>query len=71
MNYQAEFATSDGDWVEAFLPFDDFEVRRRGSKPRNAEPLDPSRIRQVGLMVSDGHPGPFRLEVAWIRGSNA
>jgi hypothetical protein len=31
-----------------------------------AQPLDPVRIRQFGLMISDKQAGPFELLVDWI-----
>ena len=65
--YQAEFGTAAGEWEEITLPFAEFAPSFRGRRPPGAEPLDPSRIRQVGLMIADKQAGPFALELAWIR----
>lgn len=65
--YQAFFETARDAWRETFLDFTGFEPSLRGSRPRDARPLDPSRITQVGIMTGDRRVGPFRLEIAWIR----
>jgi monofunctional biosynthetic peptidoglycan transglycosylase len=68
LNYMHDFPTTAGEWTEVILPFAGFQASIRGYRPPDAPPLDPSRIRQVGLMIADKQAGPFRLEVAWIRG---
>jgi hypothetical protein len=35
--------------------------------PRDAPPLDISKIRQIGFMIADKQEGGFRLEIAWVR----
>lgn len=65
--YQAEFKTEAGQWLEIELPFAAFRPTFRGRIPRDAGPLDTSRIEQIGLMIADRQAGPFRLEVDWIR----
>lgn len=68
VNHMQDFQPPAGRWWEVGLPFRGFEPSVQGSRPRHARPLDPSRIKQVGFMIADGEEGPFRLEVAWIRG---
>ena len=29
-------------------------------------PLDPARVREIGLLIADKREGAFRLEVDWI-----
>lgn len=70
LNYLQEFPTTGEGWEEVVLPFDRFYASVRGSTPPGAPPLDRSRVRQAGFMIADGQEGPFRLEVAWIRGWN-
>jgi hypothetical protein len=64
--YRANFDTSAGEWTTLEMPLSEFEPSFRGYRPRNAEPLDPSRVRQIGVMLTDKQEGPFRLEIAWI-----
>lgn len=67
INHMHDFVAPDGEWREVVLPFAGFRPSRRGRTPPDAPPLDPARIRQLGLMIADRQAGPFHLEVAWIR----
>lgn len=64
--YGASFETTAGEWSEVELPLELFRPTFRGYVPRDARPLDPARVRQVGLMLTDKQEGPFRLEVAGL-----
>jgi len=66
ISYQAPFATRRGEWIEVAVPLESLEPRFRGQRLRGP-PLDRARIREFGLSLSDGNPGPFALEVDWIR----
>ena len=66
ISYQAPFATRRGEWIEVTVPLDSLEPRFRGQRLRGP-PLDRSRIEEFGLSLSDGNPGPFALEIDWIR----
>ncbi|MFM9029802.1 MAG: CIA30 family protein [Opitutaceae bacterium] len=66
LSYQAPFATQRGEWIEVVVPLDSLEPRFRGQRLRGP-PLDRSRIEEFGLSLSDGNPGPFALQVEWIR----
>ena len=66
VNYRARFDTKDGEWQTVRLPFSAFEPTFRGRIVRDAPPLDPARIRQVGFLVADEQEGEFRLEVREI-----
>jgi monofunctional biosynthetic peptidoglycan transglycosylase len=65
--YQAAFATEPDEWTEIVLPFESFLPTLRGSVPRRAALLNPSRIRQLGFLLGDKLEGPFRLEVDWVK----
>ena len=66
VNYQAAFATTPGRWMTIRLPLAGFAPTFRG-RPVTAPPLDPLRVRQLGLMVADRQAGPFELKVRSIR----
>jgi len=66
--WQARFSTRAGEWLNPVLSFDAFEPTFRGRIVRGAPPLGIGAIRQAGLMIADRQAGPFRLEVAWVRG---
>lgn len=65
--YRAEFDTEPGAWTVVTLPIASFEPTFRGYRPRNAAPLALPEVRQLGLMIADKTPGPFRVDVEWIR----
>lgn len=65
--YRAGFETTRGEWTTVRIPFDKFLPTFRGRVPYGAPPLDTARIRQIGLMLADKRPGPFALEIEWIR----
>lgn len=66
LSYAAQFETSEGEWEEIRVPFDRFVPTFRGRIFRDVDPLDPSRIHQVGLIISDKQEGAFRLDLDWI-----
>lgn len=67
-SYEAPLHTSTTEWEEITLPFASFRPVFRGRPAAECPPLDPSRIRTFGLMISEGQDGPFRLELASISG---
>ena len=62
---RAAFPTTQ-DWQTVRVPFDALQTSIFG-QPVQAEPFDPSALREVGLYILDGQDGPFELEVDWIR----
>lgn len=66
VQYQARFATLDGEWRDIRLPIHEFQPTFRGQAVQ-APALDPARIRVFGLLISDRQAGPFRLVVESIK----
>ena len=64
--YAAAFETMADRWITVELPTSAFEPTYRGFRPRRVGPIDPSRIAQLGLMLTDKQEGPFQLEIEWI-----
>lgn len=64
-SYRVPLTTARDEWVEHRFPLEEFRASWFG-RPVD-EPLEPRRVESVGFMLSDGTPGPFRLEVDWIR----
>ena len=69
ISYMFEFSTVGGEWQEVRIPLSDFQPTFRGRRPRGAQPLTPTEVQQIGLLLADKRPGAFRLDVAWIRAS--
>ena len=65
-NYQAAFETPRDQWTTVRLPISGFRATFRGRVVATAPPLDPARVRQVGLMIADRQVGTFALEVRSI-----
>ena len=65
--YGVEFKTTPGEWTEVDLPFETFQATFRGYVPRGSGPLDPARIRQMGILIGDEKEGPFALEMDWVK----
>jgi hypothetical protein len=68
VNYQARFDAPAGLWTTVRLPLGDFRPTFRGRIVSGAPPLDPARVRQVGLMIADRQAGGFRLAIRAIGG---
>jgi monofunctional biosynthetic peptidoglycan transglycosylase len=66
-SYRQKFDTINGEWQEIFLPFTGFEATSFGRVLPDAPPLEPAKIRSFGFILADKNPGPFRLEVDFIR----
>ena len=61
LSYQVGFeAPSDG-WTPWRWPLTAFIATFRGRPVADAPPLDPARVRQIGLLIADRQAGPFRL----------
>jgi monofunctional biosynthetic peptidoglycan transglycosylase len=66
VQYQQRFSPPQDDWGTVRLPIAAFVATFRGRQVPAADPLQPERIRRLGLMVSDKQAGPFELLLDWI-----
>jgi|GEM_PF-342201 len=71
VTYRASFATREsapgdarepGPWETVWVPFDDLTPQWRGRK-LDLPPLDPSKVTGLGITMSDGVNGAFRIEL--------
>ena len=65
--YRADFATEPRKWTTVRIAFADFQPTYRGRLVRQAGPLDPARVRQLGFLLADKNAGEFDLEIDWVR----
>lgn len=65
VSYGAEFATKAGEWTEVRVPLASLTPTVRGDTLRGP-PIDPSQIREIGLLIGDKREGAFALTVDWI-----
>ncbi len=66
-SYRAVVQTNKDRWLEVRVPLDQFEATSFGRVVKDAGAVKPSEVNAVGFMLSDKKPGPFKLEVAWIK----
>lgn len=66
-SYRAAFETDKGKWLELSIPLTEFKATSFGREVAGADPLDPAKVQSIGFMLSDKTPGPFKLEVDWIK----
>ena len=66
MLYRAVFHTQPGRWQTIEIPFSEFEPTYKGRVVDNAPAADLSRVRSLGMMISDKQAGPFAIEIDWI-----
>ena len=65
VSYGAEFATKAGEWTEVRVPLASLTPTVRGDALQGP-PIDPSQIREIGLLIGDKREGAFALSVDWI-----
>ncbi len=66
LNYQATFTPDPDRWQSLRIPLAEFRPSFRGREVPGAPPLDPVRIRQVGLLIAERQAGPFVLAIRRI-----
>ncbi|WP_372370064.1 CIA30 family protein [Candidatus Uabimicrobium sp. HlEnr_7] len=66
-SYRGSFTTTAGKWTEIFIPFTEFQATSFGRAIPFFPSLNRKQIKRLGFMVSDKKPGPFRLEIEWIK----
>ena len=64
--YQETFSTEKGEWVTVKIPFGRLSPTYGGQQVPGAPPMDPAKIRQLGLLISGKQEGSFKLEIAQI-----
>ena len=65
-SFRQSFKTKQGEWIEVTLPLDNLVATWRGRVYPN-EKLDLNRVNGMGILLGDKKPGPFKLEVEWIK----
>jgi len=65
-SYDYRFETEAEHWIDVDLPLSGFRPFFRGNPLKDVPPLDLSKIRLYGFLISDKQEGPFRLEIADI-----
>ncbi|MEO2049101.1 MAG: CIA30 family protein [Pirellulales bacterium] len=65
-SYRQSFKTTKDEWIDVELPVEKFVATWRGRVFRNKK-LDPTKVGGLGFLLGDKKPGPFKLEIEWIK----
>jgi monofunctional biosynthetic peptidoglycan transglycosylase len=66
-SYRAPLPTTRDEWTEVSVPLDEFIPTSFGNRVQGMGPVEPDQINSLGFMLSDKKPGPFKLEVDWVK----
>jgi monofunctional biosynthetic peptidoglycan transglycosylase len=66
-SYRAPLPTTKDEWTEVSVPLDEFIPTAFGNRVQGMGPVEPDQINSLGFMLSDKRPGPFKLEVEWVK----
>jgi monofunctional biosynthetic peptidoglycan transglycosylase len=69
-SFRQTFKTKKDEWIEVGLPVEKFFATWRGRVFQDQK-LDPNKVNSVGFHLGDKKAGPFKLEVDWIKVTNA
>lgn len=65
-SFRAPFSTVENEWTDLVIPFENFVAQSFGRQLPNVR-LEPATITSIGFTLSDKKPGPFTLEVAYVK----
>jgi monofunctional biosynthetic peptidoglycan transglycosylase len=66
-SYRAPVKTRTGEWIEVAIALDRFEATSFGRVLQGAGPVDPRSVASIGFLLAEKTPGPFALEVEWVK----
>jgi NADH dehydrogenase [ubiquinone] 1 alpha subcomplex assembly factor 1 len=66
-SYRAPLPTTKDEWTEVKVPLADFIPTSFGRRVQGMGPVEPDQINGLGFMLADKNPGPFQLEVGWVK----
>jgi monofunctional biosynthetic peptidoglycan transglycosylase len=66
-SYRAAFDTEAGQWQQVAVPVKSLQATWFGRTLKGADPVDAEKVNSLGFLLADKKPGPFRLEVDWIK----
>jgi monofunctional biosynthetic peptidoglycan transglycosylase len=66
-SYRAPLPTMKDEWTEVSVPLEEFIPTAFGNRVQGMGPVEPGQINSLGFMLSDKKPGPFKLEVDWVK----
>lgn len=65
VSFGSGFSTASGKWTVVRVPLDKLEATVRGTALLGPK-FDPTRVREIGLLIADKREGRFALSADWI-----
>ena len=62
-SYHASIQTPADTWITVHVPFSAFQAVYMGYPREVQRQLDHFQVKSIGLMIADGNPGAFKLDV--------
>ena len=69
-SYRANFKTKKDEWTEVRIPLTQFVATSFGRVVRN-QTLNPAEVDGIGILLGDKKPGPFKLQIDWVKVSQS
>lgn len=66
VSYSGKIKTEKDKWITVKVPFDELKQSFRG-RQLSGFTFQKDQIQQVRILLGDKNPGPFQLDVEWIR----
>ena len=66
-SYRTALPTAKNEWTEVAVPLEEFIPTSFGNRVQGMGPVEPNQINSLGVMLSDKQPGPFNLEIDWVK----
>jgi len=66
-SYRTALPTAKNGWTEVAVPLEEFIPTSFGNRVQGMGPVEPDQINSLGFMLSDKNPGPFKLEIDWVK----
>jgi NADH dehydrogenase [ubiquinone] 1 alpha subcomplex assembly factor 1 len=66
-SYRASVPTTKDEWREVEIPLAQFIPTAFGRRVQGMGPVEPDQINGLGFMLSDKKPGPFKMQVEWVK----
>jgi hypothetical protein len=70
-SYCVEFQTKEDEWMEVRVPLNAFVATSFGRIVKGSGSVNPQQVNSIGFLLGDKKPGPFKLEVDWIKAEAA
>jgi len=67
MYFVSFFETKKGEWEEIQIPLKSFKGYFYGQNVNAITSMNLEKLKEIGVILLDKKPGPFQLEIDWIK----